>query len=208
MAMPSQSSTPQHEPAWDVARLFPPQGAWSASDYLELTDRTNRLVEWTDGCIEVLAMPTQTHQLLVRFLVDALRAFVDPQKLGVVLFAPLRVRLQATKFREPDVVFMFAEHADRRHDDYWDGADLLMEVVSKDDESRRRDIEFKRTDYAEAGIPEYWIVDPQESQVTVLALDQGTYREHGRYGLGEWAASRLLDGFAVEVAELFRAEKP
>ncbi len=206
MASSSQSATPQREPAWDVARLFPAQGSWSASDYLELTDRTNRLVEWTDGCIEVLAMPTQAHQFLVRFLVDALRAFVDPQKLGEVLFAPLRVRLQTNKFREPDVVFMFAEHADRRHNDYWDGADLVMEVVSQDVESRRRDIDFKRIDYAEAGIPEYWIVDPQESQVTVLSLDQGTYREHGRFGLSEQATSQLLDGFSVEVAELFRAE--
>ena len=160
----------QREPAWDVARLFPAQGSWSVNDYMDLTDLTNQLVEYTDGHIEVMDMPTQAHQLLVRFLIDALRAFVEPRHLGEVLFAPLRVRIGANKFREPDVVFMHRDHAGRRGEDFWEGADLVMEVVSKNPIGRRRDTETKRLDYAEAGIPEYWIVDPTELFVTVLTL--------------------------------------
>ena len=46
-----------------------------------------------------------------------------------------------------------------------------MEVVSSGDEDRRRDLKTKRDEYALAGIPEYWIVDPELDQITVLTLD-------------------------------------
>ena len=68
--------------AWDVARLFPAQGEWTESDYLNLTDETNCLVEFTDGRIEVLEMPTTSHQQIVLFLLEALRAFVKPRQLA------------------------------------------------------------------------------------------------------------------------------
>ena len=46
------------KPAWAVALLFPDQGEWSEDDYLWLTDHTRCLVEFTDGHVEVLPMPT------------------------------------------------------------------------------------------------------------------------------------------------------
>ena len=196
------SSTDERGPAWDVARLFPAQGAWSVSDYLELTDITSQLVEFTDGCIEVLEMPTQAHQFLVRFFLDALRAFVEPRGLGTVLFAPMRIRIGADKFREPDIVLMLADHDHRRGDDYWVGADLVVEVVSQHPVGRRRDLESKRVDYAEAGISEYWIVDPVEACVRVLTLVDGQYAEHGRFRAGQAATSCLLKGFSIEVTQL------
>ena len=51
-----RSNMPQPgEPPWDVALLYPLQGSWTEDDYLELG--TNRLVEFSDGGIEVLPMP-------------------------------------------------------------------------------------------------------------------------------------------------------
>jgi Uma2 family endonuclease len=187
------------EPAWEIARLFPDQGSWSEDDYLDLN--TNQLVEFTDGRIEVLVMPTMIHQLIFAFLFDALRAFVNPRSLGVVLSAPFRVRLRSAKYREPDVVFMLSANADRIKNAFWDRADLVMEVVSADD--RRRDLETKRVDYAKAGISEYWIVDPQLRQITVLKLDGDRYDVHGTFKEGEQAASALLPGFQVDVIKVF-----
>jgi Uma2 family endonuclease len=191
------------EPAWDVARLFPPQGGWSEEDYLNLPG--SPLAEFDHGRVEVLDMPSELHQFLVLFLYEALADFVRPRKLGTVVVAPLPVKLWEGKLREPDVLFMRREHAARRHGSYWRGADLVMEVMSSNDP--RRDKETKRREYAQAGIPEYWLVDPAEKIVTVFILPENAdcYAVHGVWGAGGRAESASLPGFAVMVGELFAA---
>jgi Uma2 family endonuclease len=189
------------EPAWEVARLFPDQGAWSEEEYLALGG--NRLVEFSDGHVEVLPMPTTSHQLIVAFLYEALRGFVIARAAGTVLFAPLRIRLWPGKFREPDIVFMAAERASRIGEAFWEGADLVVEVVSDDD--RRRDLETKRREYAQAGIAEYWIVGPQQGRLTVLRLDGAVYAIHGEFTAGMQAASHLLPGFSLDVSAALSA---
>lgn len=91
----------------------------------------------------------------------------------------------------------------RRQDRYWLWADLVVEIVSPD--KPERDLVEKRYDYAEAGIPEYWIVNPLDRTMTVLRLDGDAYVEHGVFGRGARATSALLPGFAVEVAAVFAA---
>ena len=176
---------------------------WSEADYLAL--ETSRLVEFTDGSIEVLVMPTMIHQLIFAFLFDALRDFVRPRSLGTVLSAPFRVRLKSGKFREPDVMFMLKQNAAQMKNAYWESADLVMEVVSDDD--RSRDLEIKRIDYALAGISEYWIIDPQLRQISVLKLDGEQYIMHGLFGDNVKATSALLWGFEVEVNKVFEQGK-
>jgi len=200
-----RTSTPGG-PTWEIAHLFPNQGAWTVDEYLAMD--TNHLVEFSEGTLEVLPMPTEEHQLIVAFLFEMLKTFIAPRKLGTVVFAPLRVQLWEGKFREPDIVFLLAEHADRRGDRFWRGADLVMEVVSEDDPDR--DIVQKRDEYARAGIAEYWIVDPRDRTITVLALEAttGSYREVGTFGTGGRACSRLLEGFHVDVDAAFSQDGP
>lgn len=193
------------EPVWDIATLFPPQGYWSEDEYLALD--TNHLVEFSHGEVEILPMPTRTHQLVVLYLYRALHGFASARALGLVLVAALRVRLNRDLYREPDVIFMLREHVHRAGEQFWDGADLVMEVVSPGATDRRRDLVKKRQEYAQAGIPEYWIVDPETETVTVLALAGATYAEHGVFGQGQTATSVLLPGFAVDVKELFAANE-
>jgi Uma2 family endonuclease len=194
------SNSPQ--PSWEIAKLFPYQGQWSQGDYLSLN--TNHLVELSDGKIEVLDVATELHQTIVIFLFQALTLFVKAANLGKVLVSPRPVRLWEGKFREPDVLFMKAEHDARRRDDYWEGADLVMEVVS--DHDRNRDLETKRIEYARAGIPEYWIVDPMLKEITVLKLAGDRYEPFGVHRPGQDAASALLSGFAVNVTAVFDAK--
>ena len=73
-----------------------------------------------------------------------------------------------------------------------------MEVVSDDD--RRRDLETKRCEYAQAGIPEYWIVYLQQAWITVLRLESASKAViHGEFPQGTHAISHLLPGFTVDV---------
>jgi len=199
-------STAEPEPAWDIAYLFPPQGCWSEEEYLALD--TNRLVEFSNGVLAVLPMPTTSHQLLAFYLAGLLAAFVTGQSLGTVLPAPLRVRLRRGQYREPDVVFMRREHSSRIGEKFWKGADLVMEVVSEGKEDRHRDYVIKRREYARAGIPEYWIVDPQEEKFLVLRLAGKRYVVHGEFGKGAIATSHLLPGFSVDVTQALTQPAP
>src|SRR5260221_379563 len=194
---PQQADKP--ELTWEIAELFPPQGMWTEEEYLALGG--NRLVEFSDGRVEVLTLPTKLHQMILAFLFEAMIGWARPRDAGTALFSALRVRLRAGKIREPDIVFMRKENDHRRGNDFWDGADLVMEVVSDDD--RRRDLVIKRLEYAQAGIPEYWIVDPKSSQIIVLKLAGALYAEHGVFSPGEQATSATLEGSTVDVTAVF-----
>jgi Uma2 family endonuclease len=203
MSIPSSSLSSDSNFAWEVATLFPEQGSWSETAYLDLTDGTNRRVEFVDGRLEFLPMPTELHQALVGFLYHALLTFVMANKLGLVPFPPLRVRVGKQRVREPDVLFLRAENFHLRSNRIWNGADLVMEVVSADPKDRQRDYEEKLIEYAAAGISEYWIVDPENAVVTIHQLTAGAYTVVGRFSRGETADSQLLPGFGVDVAALF-----
>ncbi len=149
-------------------------------------------------------MPNPFHQRVVRFLFRVLETYVLSQGAGEAFFAPLPIRLWSGKFRDPDIAYF---RPGRIVDPYHQpqGADLAIEVVSEDDEDRHRDLETKRQEYAQAGIAEYWIVDPREHKILVLALDGASYRAHGEFAPGDTAESSLLPGLRVEVDAVFAA---
>ena len=178
------------------------QGLWTAAQYLRLTDQTNRLIEFTDGYVEVLPMPTRRHQAILALLYELFVAFIRPRG-GQVLFAPLRMQIRPDTYREPDLLLLLDTNDPRNQNAFWLGADLVIEIVSPDDPER--DTKIKRADYAEAGIPEYWIANPADETIVVLKLDGDAYTEHGTFHRGESAASALLAGFTVRVDQVFNA---
>ena len=109
---------------------------------------------------------------------------------------------QGRQYREPDIVYLSAERL-KATQQYPDGADLVMEVVSEGEEARERDFVQKREEYAKAGIPEYWIIDPRQREIHVLALEGDAYVEHGVFNDGQVATSELLKNFTVNVGEVF-----
>lgn len=150
-------------------------------------------------------MPTLAHQDILQFLFELLKAWVVRHQLGKVYVAPVPVRLGAREYREPDLFFVTTARVKKAQGKYPDGADLVMEVVSGSRDDRKRDLVEKRYDYAQAGIPEYWIVDPDEGLIIVLRLEGEAYVEQGRFGAGQTATSHLLTGFAVPVDEVWAA---
>jgi Uma2 family endonuclease len=189
------------EPAWEAAYMLPVQGSWSEEDFLKF--HTNRMAELVDGRLEILPMPTLKHQRILQWL---LRVFETAAPVGsVALFAPLPTRLFPRTIREPDLLYIAPENAPGPDVDYPSHLDLALEIVSPGKDARQRDYEDKRTDYARAGISEYWIVDPQENLVTVLVLQDGTYVEHGIFRSGEVASGLLLPALRVDVGAMLNA---
>ena len=186
-----------------LLEVLPGQGRWSEDEYLWLTDHTNRLVEFTDGYIEVVPMPTTRHQAVLKFLFLAFNSFVDPLG-GTVFFSGVRLRIREQAYREPDLLLLKDKNDPRKQERFWSGTDLTLEVVSEDNPAR--DLVEKRKDYAEGTVPEYWIVNPQDETITVLKLEGPAYVERGVFRRRDTATSLVLPGFRVSVDAVFDAE--
>jgi hypothetical protein len=181
------------EPTWEMALLHPLQGTWSESEYLAL--HTNRLIEYADGCLEFLPMPTLFHQAVVLFLYSMLNAFVRGHAPGEVSVAPCRVRTLPGKYREPDIFYVRPERV-RDRNKPTEGADLAMEVVSGDPDDRKRDLEEKRDEYARGAHSR--VLDRRSARAKDYRSDPGwdnvsgarRFRRRGTRDLG--APSRFL----------------
>jgi len=188
-----------------MALDYPCQGDWTEAEYLSLD--TGRLIEFNDGVLEFLPMPKTSHARISRFISDLLRQYVDSRNIGEVLWAPCPIRVAPRKLREPDILYL--SHQRIPQDDTPPlGADLVVEIISPGMESRRRDMETKRDEYAEAGIPEYWVVDPDNETITVLTLVGKRYELHHEFPAGTTAGSVMLAGFEVDVSATFAAARP
>jgi Uma2 family endonuclease len=157
------------------------------------------LAEWKEGEV-ILTMPAkEEHQRVVTLLVTLLNLFIGLRQAGVVLEAPFEVRLGPDgPSREPDILFVASSNLGRlSRDRLVGGPDLAVEVISDDSVGRDRGDKFY--EYQDAGVREYWIVDPRprRHRLDAFALD-----EQGVYGplLPDDAGrvrSRILPGFWV-----------
>lgn len=187
-------------PTWEMALLYPDQGGWTEADYLRLD--IGRHVDYSSGYLEFQPMPDEKHQAILFFLVQALKTYAGREG-GKATMAPFPMRLWEEKYREPDALFMKRENLDRCGPRSWGPADLVIEVVSES--NRNQDLSTKREEYAQAGIPEYWLVHPERGVITVLTLKDGAYVVHGEFQRGQKAVSKGLAGFEVDVSSALDA---
>jgi Uma2 family endonuclease len=131
--------------------------------------------EWVDGKVHLMSPGNERQSALTRFLGAILQYWADAHgRLGETYVAPYTVRTHGNAAREPDVFFIRSEHRERVHGTYVEGPpDLVIEIVSPS--SRGQDRGDKYYEYAEAGIPEYWLIDPERKKVEAhrLAADGG-----------------------------------
>lgn len=200
--LPSDRKPPRTgDPAWVVARFYPAQGDWTEADFARLPD--NRGLELVDGVIEELPMPSLAHQRILLWVFDLIRQHIHGRIGAEVFFSGYPALIRPRTLREPDVLLVLDEHAHGKLSNYTRHVDLAVEIVSPDDPDR--DYVDKRADYAQAGIREYWIVDPKLELLTVLKLEGQAYREAGVFRRGDVFASLLLPDLHVNVEQVFAA---
>ena len=79
--------------------------------------------------------------------------------------------------------------------------DIAIEILSTD---RSRDLVRKRQIYAEAGVLEYWPIDPRNDTVTQLELHDGEYVQRAVLGADDTLTTPLLPGLCIPLADIFR----
>ncbi len=174
-------------------------------EFLNWADE-DTLAEWVDGAIVMTSPASRRHQKIVNFLVAMLSTFSELHAPGEVIDGPFQMKLGHSG-REPDLLFVAQAHLDRFKQTYLDGpADLVVEAVSL--ESAGRDRGDKFYEYREAGIPEYWLIDPQLQQAEFYQLDAaGRYQNIAPDASGVYR-SRALPGFWLRVAWLWQDPLP
>ncbi len=146
--------------------------------------------EWVNGEVLVMSPASNLHQDLVGFLSALMRFWAEAHDLGVVRTEPFLIKLpKPLPARAPDIIFIAKENLHRITTNFFDGApDIVVEVISP--ESRARDRGEKFYEYEQAGVKEYWLIDPDRKQAEF-------------YRRGEDGIFRLV---AVSEREVFRSE--
>lgn len=147
-------------------------------EYLAYDDGTDNRYELVDGRLELMNPPTFRHLLIAKFAEQIFDAEIKRLGLPWVCFREAGIRTGWRKSRLSDLYIVPVEQV-REFLDRSAVSEipplLAVEVVSP--ESVSRDYRFKRSEYAALEIPEYWIVDPMKSKVTVLLWEEGLYEE-------------------------------
>ena len=170
------------------------------ADYLETSD--DERYELLHGELVMAPAPLLYHQYVLVALILEMGTFVKERNLGKVLSAPTDVVLSDTDVVQPDILFVSNERRHIRTRENIQGApDLVVEILSPTTAERDRIV--KSALYAQHGVQEYWIVDPDARTITVFLLNGGAFEEVDTYSEGETLTSPMLAGFSIALDEIF-----
>lgn len=157
--------------------------------------------EFINGEVIVQSPAKMQHTVAVLHLSALLSAFVDSRQSGLVLAETALIVLTRNDYL-PDICYFGPDKADAITLDQmkFPPPDLVVEVLSPSIEKTDRTTKFD--DYADHGVWEYWLVDPQDQSVEQYLLEDGRYRLHLKVRSGE-IASDLVQGFSIPVAAIF-----
>lgn len=146
------------------------QGEYTLEDYYALPE--DQRYELIDGVLYEMTAPTTVHQIIALQMCHQIESFIDEHGGDCMSYiAPVDVQLDCDDktMVEPDVIILCDRSKDINRCIY--GApDFVAEVLSKS--TRRKDIGVKTYKYANAGVREYWIIDPKDRKVIVYQFAQ------------------------------------
>ncbi len=161
--------------------------------------------EWVRGEVVPMAAVRRAHSSLAIWLTQMLDLYCEESRVGEVQAEPYQMHLAAVgTSRAPDAMVILDAHLERAHDTHLDGpADLVIEIISPG--SRRRDTVEKFGEYEQAGVPEYWILDPERQEALFYTLTDGAYEALQPDASGR-LESRVIPGLWLQVDWLW--ERP
>ncbi|QYO63307.1 Uma2 family endonuclease [Leptolyngbya sp. 7M] len=183
-------------------------------EYLSYDDGTDNRYEWVDGVL--IKMPTESEfnawlsLALQLYFINA--GLVKPRlthRYNCEIEVPV-LKPKQPRNRFPDFVILRPEHIQLTQKRLTIRLEmpapvLVMEVVGPGQTNRDRDYEDKRSQYQARGIPEYWLVDPEQQTVMVLTLVDGVYQETS-FRNDERIFSSLFPRFALTAKQVLNPE--
>lgn len=170
------------------------------ADYLKTSD--DERYELLNGELVMPPLPLTGHQMISIALASRLYLYVEETGLGTVVAAPTDVVLPDTDVVQPDVLFISKQ---RNHiltrENVRGAPDLVVEILSPATAEHDRTIKLDL--YAQHGVKEYWIVDPEAKTIMVLLRGESHFEVAGIYGEGQSLRSPTLAGFSVALEEIF-----
>jgi Uma2 family endonuclease len=180
----------------------PPQGHWTYADWEMLPDDGNRY-EIIDGVLYMTSAPSTFHQWIVKRLERYIGIPLEDQALGVGFPAPTGVLMPGCDPVQPDYVVILNDSMDILHDRRVMGVpDLIFEVQSPSNAAY--DERVKLFAYAQAGVPEYMIINPRTRSLRHYRLDiLGRYTTVREYSEADTIYFDRLPTIALPIAQLF-----
>ncbi len=175
-------------------------------EYLNYQQDSEVSYELIDGELASMTPPTVRHILIAKLLEKILDAEIQRQQLPWVCLRELGVRTALYKSRIADLGIVTQAQAQELMEKsavFQSLPILLIEIVSP--ESNTRDYRYKRSEYASLGIPEYWIVDAQETKVSVLRLEEGFY-EMTTFNPSQQIISHIFPELRLTVSDILRVD--
>ena len=189
-----------------VTKLLRAGTRMSIAEFLDLPDTEEReKMELDDGELYIMPRPRPLHQFLIYWLgwhiANYIESFAEPPA-EVYPDVVVIMSREPRRVLVPDLAIILTGQPYRIVGGYFEGVpNIVMEVLSTD---RNRDLVRKRQLYAEAGVREYWIVDPRDDTVTLLELRDGEYIERAVLGIADTLTTPLLPGLGIPLADVFR----
>ncbi|HEV2528358.1 MAG TPA: Uma2 family endonuclease [Thermomicrobiales bacterium] len=170
---------------------------------LDLTPDDGQTYEIIDGVIVVSPAPTWKHQATVRRLDWIFTDWVRATDAGELQAAPFDIVLREGQVLQPDLLYIASDNPGEIVRGRFHGVpDVCVEVVAPT--SRTRDGDIKSARYASAGVPEFWLADPDTRSMAVYQLVHGFYQERAPDVDGSLASS-VMAGVRVDPEALFDA---
>lgn len=161
--------------------------------------------ELIDGELRMPAAPNWRHQEILGNIYVALREHVKVRNLGHVGLGPVDVVLDRTRplVLQPDVLFIDRERAEIVREKVYGAPDLTVEIFSGSGAL------FDRTEkaalYAQYGVREYWLVDPDAETIEVRRLETQGYETVGVHRRGEMVQSIVFPDLRLPADQIFAA---
>ena len=172
-------------------------------DY-EALPETGKRYQLIGGELRVAPAPNRYHQEVSKNLEFVLHPFVKSNGLGKVYNAPFDVYLSDYDVFQPDLLFVSNERRSILTDKGAEGApDLVIEILSPSTEHNDRNTKFST--YAQAGVTEYWLIDPDARAIELYRFQESvdTPAQTAILGENKTFGTPLLPGLEISIEEVF-----